>query len=125
MTQRYNFGEIWLADLNPRIGTESGKTRPVIILQNQVLLDIGHPSTVVLPLTTKLINDATPLRMRLNAQERLQKNSDVMIDQIRAIDNKRLIEGPLLKCTNEFLLQIKNALTEILNFDNIPDENLY
>ncbi|MBY0581254.1 MAG: type II toxin-antitoxin system PemK/MazF family toxin [Rickettsiales bacterium] len=124
MTQRYNFGEIWLADLNPRIGTESGKTRPVLILQNQVLLDIGHPSTVVLPLTTKLINDATPLRMRLNAQERLQKNSDVMIDQIRAIDNKRLIEGPLFKCSNEFLLQIKNALTEILNFDNIPDENL-
>jgi mRNA interferase MazF len=124
MTQKYNFGEIWLADLNPRIGTESGKTRPVLILQNQVLLDIGHPSTVVLPLTTKLINDATPLRMRLNAQERLQKNSDVMIDQIRAIDNKRLIEGPLFKCSNEFLLQIKNALTEILNFDNIPDENL-
>ncbi len=117
MTLKYNFGEIWLADLNPRIGTEAGKTRPVLILQNQILLDVEHPSTIILPLTTKLINDAAPLRIRLNAQAKLHKNSDVMIDQIRAIDNTRLVQGPLFKCTNEFLLKIKYALSEILNFD--------
>ena len=124
MTQKYNFGEIWIADLNPRIGTEAGKTRPVLIMQNQILLDAEHPSTVILPLTTKLINNAAPLRIRLNAQEELQKNSDVMIDQIRTIDNTRLVQGPLFKCNNEFLLKIKYALAEILNFDNITDENL-
>ena len=58
MIQRYNFGEIWLANLNPRVGTEAGKTRPVLILQNQILLDATHPSTTILPLTTKLINNA-------------------------------------------------------------------
>ena len=45
-------GEIWLANLNPRRGTEPGKTRPVLIVQAQSLLDAVHPSTLVIPLTT-------------------------------------------------------------------------
>ena len=43
MIQKINFGEIWLADLNPQNGTEPGKYRPVLIIQDQVLLDINHP----------------------------------------------------------------------------------
>ena len=35
-------GEIWLANLNPQRGTEPGKTRPVLIVQSQALLDVGH-----------------------------------------------------------------------------------
>ena len=124
MIQIYKFGEVWLADLNPRIGTEAGKTRPVLILQNQALLDAFHPSTVILPLTTKLVNNAEPLRIRLNAQNKLEKNSDIMIDQIRSIDNKRLIKGPLLKCNKEFLFKVKLALIDVLNLDDICDEKL-
>ena len=124
MIQIYKFGEVWLADLNPRIGTEAGKTRPVLILQNQALLDAFHPSTVILPLTTKLVNNAEPLRIRLSAQGNLEKNSDIMIDQIRSIDNKRLIKGPLLKCNKEFLFKVKLALIDVLNLDDICDEKL-
>ena len=40
--------EIWLADLNPRMGTEPGKTRPVVIIQTDLLNDV-HPSTIVCP----------------------------------------------------------------------------
>jgi len=47
-------GEVWLADLHPRRGTEPGKTRPVLIVQSQALLDAGHPSTLIIPLTTNL-----------------------------------------------------------------------
>ena len=57
MTRKFNFGEIWLADLNPKVGTELGKLRPVLIIQNQILLEINHPSTLIIPLTTKLIED--------------------------------------------------------------------
>ena len=57
-------GEIWLADLNPRRGTEPGKTRPVLIVQAQALLDAEHPSTLVVPLTTQLVDAAEPLRER-------------------------------------------------------------
>jgi len=45
-------GEIWLANLNPRRGTEPGKTRPVVFVQAQALLDAEHPWTLVVPLTT-------------------------------------------------------------------------
>ena len=95
MTRKLEHGGVWLADLNPQRGTEPGKTRPVLIIQHQALLDAGHPSTLVIPLTTRLIEDAAPLRLRLSARERLERDSDLLIDQIRAIDNQRLIKGPL------------------------------
>jgi mRNA interferase MazF len=63
-----NHGEIWLANLNPGCGTEPGKIRPVLILQNQALLDAQHPSTLIIPLTTNLIDDAEPLRLRIAVQ---------------------------------------------------------
>ncbi|MDZ5762690.1 Type II toxin-antitoxin system PemK/MazF family toxin [Candidatus Cyrtobacter comes] len=113
MGKKYNFGEIWLADLNPRIGTESGKVRPVLIFQNQILLDESHPSTIVLPLTTKLIDNAEPLRIRVRARESLQKDSDIMIDQIRAIDNKRLVQF-LLMCDDDVLRKVQSSLVDLL-----------
>ena len=119
MTQTYRFGEIWLADLNPRVGTEAGKTRPVIFLQNQILLDALHPSTIILPLTTKLINNTEPLRIRLTALDKLERNSDIMIDQIRAIDNKRLMKGPLYTCDKILLSKIKLALIDVLNLNDL------
>jgi len=42
-------GEVWWANLNPGSGTEPGKIRPVLILQNEALLEAQHPSTVVIP----------------------------------------------------------------------------
>ena len=69
-------GEIWLADLNPRRGTEPGKTRPVLIVQAQALLDAQHPSTLVVPLTTRLVDAAEPLRIRIRASGALKKDSD-------------------------------------------------
>ena len=44
-------GEVWLANLNPRRGTEPGNTRPVLVVQAQALIDAGHPSTLIIPLT--------------------------------------------------------------------------
>jgi mRNA interferase MazF len=88
-------GEVWLAHLNPRRGIEVGKTRPVLIVQAQGLIDAGHPSTVIVPLTTNLIDDAEPLRIRVLATQSLRNKSDLLINQIRAIDNRRLLGVPL------------------------------
>lgn len=83
--------DIWLADLNPRFGTEPGKLRPVVIIQTDLLNEIGHPSTIVCPITTNLIPDASVLRVHLSRKEAgTTKPCDIIIDQIRAIDNKRL-----------------------------------
>ena len=114
-----NHGEIWLANLNPGRGTEPGKIRPVLILQNQALLDAEHPSTLIIPLTTNLIEDAKPLRLRVVAQASLDKDSDLLVDQIRAIDNKRLIEGPLLRLDDKAMVRVCQAVVEVLGLESI------
>jgi mRNA interferase MazF len=84
--------DIWTADLNPQIGTEPGKVRPVLIIQTDLLNSV-HPSTVVCPLTTNVIKDSEILRVHIKKGiAGLSKPSDIMIDQIRAIDNKRLLK---------------------------------
>jgi mRNA interferase MazF len=108
-------GAVWLANLNPRRGTEPGKIRPVLIVQSQALLDADHPSTLIVPLTARLVNDAEPLRLPLPAQGRLEKDSDLLLDQLRAIDNRRLVEGPLLQCPPEFMARVDAALIEVLD----------
>ena len=85
--------EIWIADLNPRIGTEAGKTRPVLIVQTNLLNKIPHPSTIVCPITTNVENASDILRVHLKkGMANLHEDCDIMVDQIRAIDNKRLIK---------------------------------
>ncbi len=82
--------EIWIADLNPRIGTETGKIRPVLIVQTD-LLNSDHPSTLVCPITTNVHPDSDILRVHLKKGiAKLKEDCDIMIDQLRAIDNKRL-----------------------------------
>ena len=107
-------GEIWLANLNPGKGSEPGKTRPVLIVQGQALLDAGHPSTLIIPLSTKLIEDAEPLRMRVAAHGRLKHDSDLLIDQLRAIDNRRLTDGPLMRCDDKLMARVHDAICDVL-----------
>ncbi len=111
----YSRGEIWLADLNPGKGTEPGKVRPVLIIQCQDLLDAAHPSSLIIPLTTNLIDNTEPLRCRIPATEKLKKDSDLLVDQLRAIDNKRLVKGPLLKCSPSLMSLIDHCVREVLD----------
>ena len=84
--------DIWIADLNPQIGTEPGKTRPVLVVQTNLLNKIPYPSTIVCPITTNIKIDSEILRVHLKkGMANLNQNCDIMIDQIRSIDNKRLI----------------------------------
>ncbi|MEQ1681989.1 MAG: type II toxin-antitoxin system PemK/MazF family toxin [Nitrospira sp.] len=112
-----NRGEVWLADLNPKRGTEPGKTRPVLIVQAQALLDAQHPPTLIVPLTTVLVEGAEPLRIRVPAAGRLRRTSDLLIDQLRAIDNRRLVEGPLTKLSATLMKRIHEAVVEVLDLD--------
>lgn len=84
--------EIWIADLNPRLGAETGKIRPVIIIQTD-LLNKQHPSTIICPVTTNVQPEAEILRVHLTKSKfAIREDYDIMIDQIRTIDNKRLIK---------------------------------
>jgi len=79
-----------LADLGDAHGTEPGKIRPVLVLQTD-LLNAGHASTVVLPLTTNVRPESVLMRVHFKKGEAgLNADSDALIDQIRAIDDRRL-----------------------------------
>jgi mRNA interferase MazF len=109
--------EIWIADLNPQIGTETGKTRPVLIIQTDLLNQIPHPSTIVCPITTNINPDADILRVHLSkGQAGLNQDCDVMIDQIRAIDNKRLIKR-VGRISDEAIRLIKENLKVMIDLD--------
>lgn len=82
--------EIWIANLNPKIGTETGKVRPVVIVQTNLLNSV-HPSTIICPITTIVQPAADILRVHLKkGMAKLKEDCDILIDQVRAIDNKRL-----------------------------------
>jgi mRNA interferase MazF len=109
--------EIWVADLSPKIGTESGKKRPVLTIQTNLLNKIPHPSTIVCPITTNIKKDAAILRVHLKkGMANLHQNCDVMIDQIRAIDNNRLVKkiGTL---PNELVNTVKENIKVVIDLD--------
>jgi len=109
--------EIWLADLNPNIGTEAGKTRPVLVIQTNLLNQIEHPSTIICPITTKLNKQSDLLRVNLKkGTSNLNQECDIMIDQIRAIDNKRFIKK-IGKLPDNFHKSIKENIKIILDLD--------
>lgn len=86
---KINRGHIYTADLSPRYGTEPGKMRPVVVIQTD-LINTDHPSTLICPLTTQVRPKVEILRLHLKKGiAGLDKDSDILIDQVRAIDNKR------------------------------------
>lgn len=86
-------GFLYLADLSPRLGTEPGKVRPVLVIQTDFLNDAGHPSTWVLPCTTRLSGEnllRVPLPRGIAGN---REDCEVMIDQSHAIDNRRFVRA--------------------------------
>ena len=82
--------DIWLANLNPGKGTELGKVRPVVVVQTDLLNDV-HSSTLVCPITSQVNREINILRVFIGKRY-LEKESDVLVDQLRAIDNRRLVK---------------------------------
>ena len=108
--------DIWIADLEPQRGTETGKVRPVLIVQTN-LLNNEHPSSVVCPITTNVQKDSVILRVHIKkGASNLKVESDIMIDQIRAIDNKRLI-NKIGELTKDLQALVKDNIKIILDLD--------
>jgi len=107
---------IYVVDLEPRVGTKPGKQRPCLAIQPTEFAEGGLGSTVVLPLTTRVVTgDAFPLRVRIPAGVcALVRDSDVLIDQILAWDNElfRTDLGVLPEALQD---EIRRALLEFLD----------
>ena len=108
-------GEIWLVNFNPvKKSNEVGKVRPAFVLQNDELNHGGYPTTMVLPLTTDLIDDAQPLRYRVAGKDKLEQDSDILLAHIRSIDNARFIEK-LTVLSEEQIQEVRNLFDELIN----------
>lgn len=84
-------GEIYLADLNPAIGSEQSGIRPVLIIQNDIGNYYSH-TTIVASITSDIRHKPNlPTHVFIKAREGLNHNSIVLLEQIRTIDKKRLI----------------------------------
>ncbi len=85
-------GDIWLVDLNPTVGHEINKSRPAVIIQN----NIGNkysPTTIIAPITSQNTTQIYPTEVLLTIENsQLQKESKVLLNQIRAVDKQRLIK---------------------------------
>ncbi len=108
--------EIWLANLNPSRGTEPGKIRPVVVIQTNLLNQTDHPSTLISPITTQLTKEENILRVRLKmGKSGLEKDSEILIDQIRALDNLRFLEK-LGTLEAKVIAELRSKLKAILDF---------
>jgi mRNA interferase MazF len=106
-------GEIWLINLNPiKKSNEMGKIRPALVYQNNELNHNDYPTTIIIPLSTSLIDNTQPIRYRITKRDDLKEDSDLVLTQIRAIDNDRFIKK-LGNLTKVELVKIKDFFDEI------------
>ena len=82
-------GDMYYADLNPVVGSEQGERRPVLIVQN----DKGNkysPTVIIVPITGRLNKNPLPTHVLIPKSCGLDKDSLVLMEQIRVIDRSRL-----------------------------------
>jgi mRNA interferase MazF len=107
-------GEIYLANLNPKKGEEVGKLRPVLIYQTDLLNEIMHPTTTILPLSTQLVGESYPLRYRIAKRDKLEQTSEILCDQIRTVDNRRIIAEKLTMLSQQEITDVDKQVKIVL-----------
>ena len=107
-------GQIWIANLNPNRGRELGKIRPVLIVQGDWLSTAQTRTVVILPLTSDVRRDAEPLRVTITARGGLRTESQIVVDQPRTLDRRRLGEGPLTELSESEMARVEESLIAVL-----------
>lgn len=101
-------GEIYYADLSPVVGSEQGGIRPVLVVQN----DMGNkysPTVIAAAITSQKDKATLPTHIALPKGGGLQKESMVLLEQVRTIDKQRLRER-MGEVEPEVMNQINRAL---------------
>ncbi len=107
-------GDIWLGRLNPARGAKIGKTRPVLIVQENALTASGHRTVIVLPMTAHVQSEYEPIHVTIPARGGLRDRSQVMTDSPRALDRERLLKGPLAQISTDEMRAVENGLLAAL-----------
>jgi len=92
MVTRLFRGDIFLINFEPSFGSEQGRIRPALIIQNDILNKFS-PLTIVAPITSKIYSKEYPTNVFISKQDsKLDKDSTVLLNQIRTIDKSRVIK---------------------------------
>ena len=109
-------GDVHLAALDPTVGREISKTRPVVIVSNDVNKKFSGTVTV-LPITSKNLKKTYPFAAMLSkGAGNLPKNSKVKADQIRTLDKRRIIKR-IGRLSDEVMIGVDTALKIHLGFE--------
>jgi mRNA-degrading endonuclease toxin of MazEF toxin-antitoxin module len=116
MTEAPRRWHVYVVDLGGRVGTKPRKQRPCLAIQPDEFAEGGLKSTVVLPLTTRVVaREAFPLRVRVPAGTcRLERESDLLIDQSLAWDNA-FFRDDLGELPEALQDEVRRALIEFLD----------
>jgi mRNA interferase MazF len=114
-SSKFQRGQIWEVDLEPQSHKEEpGKRRrPALVVQTDLLNNSGHPTTIVVVGTsqTRRDKDYFPLRIALSRQAGLPLETDLLIDQVRALSNGRFMgDEPLTTLNTAQLKRVEDAL---------------
>ena len=112
---KFQRGQIWEVDLEPQSHKEEPdkRKRPALVIQTDLLNASGHPTTIVVVGTSQVRRDKDyfPLRVALPMQEGLPLDTDLLIDQVRAISNRRFMgDEPLASLNTAQLKRVEDAL---------------
>ena len=103
-------GDIYYADLSPVVGSEQGGIRPVLVIQN----DIGNkysPTVIAAAMTSQINKAKMPTHIELAAKDYgLNKDSVILLEQIRTIDKRRLREK-IGRIDDGLMASVNNALS--------------
>ncbi|NEW60897.1 type II toxin-antitoxin system PemK/MazF family toxin [Sulfurovum sp. bin170] len=107
-----NRGDICLVNFNPAKGGEIGKLRPAIVLSDQEENEILN-TVIVIPLSTVIEKDALPYRFLITSRDKLERDCDACIYEIRALSKTRVKEK-LSVLSSEELGIIQDSLCKII-----------
>ena len=115
VSSKFQRGQIWEVDLEPQSHKEEpGKRRrPALVVQTDLLNNSGHPTTIVVVGTSQIRRDKDyfPLRVALTSQAGLPLETDLLIDQVRAVSNRRFMgDEPLTTLNTAQLKRVEDAL---------------
>lgn len=115
MTKAIRRSEVWAVDFEPQTHRQEPgkKEQPALVIQTDALNKAGHPTTIVVPGTSQVNalppGDQFPLRVRIQKTTDLKYDTDLLIDQIRAISNARFMFRYCLVPSNT-LKEVEEAL---------------
>lgn len=111
-------GQLWEVDLDPQTHKEepAKRNRPALVIQTDLLNDAGHPTTIIVPGTSQVEpEDCFPLRVALGKLPGLMYDTDLLIDQLRAISNRRFMGSkPIATLSTTHLRKVEEALRLLL-----------